>query len=155
MAVKRVIIILVSIIILTLAFTLGYFAARSQSADNLPPVIEQNGNFVKVSPIFDNQLATINGKITKLDGEIATVQNFAGKSDNFPLSKGVLIYLPPDKNSPSSPSSSDLKDIELNKDAFISLKAINERFELTSISYTLPTSNQKVSTPSATPKGGR
>ena len=142
---------------LILSFGLGFFLSSSLKPNPTPKndQEQQKGDLVKISPVFDNQVAYLNGKITKLNGDTATVQNLAGKSDDFPLAKGILIYFPPNKNSSASPSSTDLKDIQLNKDAFISLGVVNGKFEISSISYTLPTSNPKVSTPSATPKGGR
>lgn len=96
---------------------------------NLP----QAPQTVKISPIFQNQTASLMGKISKIEGSMATILK-DGKEDTFPLASNFIFYLPVE-NSPISTASANLSLVRLNEDVSITLQVLDGEYKVTSISY--------------------
>lgn len=95
----------------------------------------------KSNPIFDHQTATITGKITKVEGDKITVMDSGNNSETFTLVKGAAIANV--AGSKHVASSSSIKNIPLNTNAYISLELIEGEYKVNSIFY----GNYPASTP--------
>lgn len=111
---------------------------------------------------FDNQTAMVNGKITTSSGNMVTVQNKQGATQQFMTSKNLFINDP--SNPPSASHSAQTLQILTNKDALINFIYTNNGFEVSSITYVpsgnlrggagappLPASNSAVAPPQGAP----
>lgn len=85
--------------------------------------------------LFTSQNATVEGKVTKVKGNVISVENTKGVKGDVELSKNVMISK--NTNQGIATPSSDLKNIELNKTAFISLTTNPEtgNLEVNMITY--------------------
>jgi hypothetical protein len=112
----------------------------------------ENAALVKNS-LFSYQTATINGKITKVQDRTLTVQNTKGVTGDVIASQNISIMSQGDNNPISTPSA-DLKKIELNKDASLTLTAVGEQYEVTVISYvqSIPDPGNDTPIPSSQPQ---
>jgi hypothetical protein len=128
-------------IILLLVITLvtgivGYYLGTNR---NKPLMTRQTNyslanNFSNSNTFFDTQSATVNGKITKIDGKTLTVQNSRNQSQTFMISDRVFISTVSDKGTISS-SSADLSKIKKGQNAFISLVNVGTTYKIASITY--------------------
>lgn len=112
---------------------------KAQKTASPPPQ-----NTIKVSPIFDSQRATIRGSVSQIKhNSILVIKNRANSTDQFPAAPNLQIYKYK-VGSTEATASSDLKSIELDKEALIVLEAIKGEYKVVSISYlaTQPTQKQ-------------
>ena len=86
--------------------------------------------------IFTSQMATINGKITKIDPESVTVQT-VNQTETFKLSKPIFISKPSTLSRQEKPSE-DIKIVPLNEFAVLSLKKEGEQYIVTNINLLPP-----------------
>lgn len=104
----------------------------------LPGSVSQVTSIVPagVNSFFDSQNAMVNGEITKVTGDTITVKNKNGASRDFKVSKTALITTAQQNSGagamPATPSS-DLKNIQIGKQAMISFTMNNGEFEVNSI----------------------
>lgn len=144
---KKIVILGVLLIVVSLvSFIGGFYLNKPIQIPNTKPVV--NKEMVKISPLFQNQTAMIQGKITKVDRNLVTITDHQNQSDTFPLSSSLIISKASTSRSPAASASSDIKAIELNKESNIILRLENNVFQIMSISY--PSSNPP-STPAPTP----
>ena len=124
-----------TIILMVLAAVAGFYVGNSKGTkvSLLPNQINLPGT-TESSPLFGSQSATINGKITQLNGQTATVTDFKNQTAQFPVSLKVIIFKIGTNPALSSPSA-DLKSIELNRPAIINLGYTNNQFEITSVRF--------------------
>jgi hypothetical protein len=141
-------------IIMIVAFSGGFLIA-GKTPQNLLNSASKNGN-----SFFDNQNASLTGKITKINNGTMTVQNKKGASQSFPVSDTIIINKIDEKTGlPTSPSK-DINTLELNKEVVISLISQNGEFKIMSINYlpnasnftNIPQPKQSSPLPSTQPK---
>ncbi|OGH18475.1 MAG: hypothetical protein A3F31_01650 [Candidatus Levybacteria bacterium RIFCSPHIGHO2_12_FULL_38_12] len=103
---------------------------------------------IQSSTLFENQTASFEGVITKVEENIATVKNKAGKESKFPIADEISIYKFAKPN--EGTRLSDKKDIELNKDVVLVLVFKNTQYEIVSLTYNPPTVPQEPFSPLST-----
>lgn len=128
----RLLVIIVVLIILV-PLTALLLSGKIPSIPLLPNLIPQSS---PAPSLEDDQLllidhtATVKGKVVSREGMGILVTNDKGQFAPMELSPTVVIYTPPG-NQPSS----DLKSLELNKEAIILLEFMDGRYQVVSISY--------------------
>lgn len=119
-------------------FLIGKFNVVAPSTPSQPPLAftERAKN-----PLLQEVFATIRGKITQADLNKKTITFVDERqiSGDIVLSDKLLINEIPEGKEVVGTPSSDLKKIKLNKDCVITLREINNTFQVVSISY-LPNS---------------
>lgn len=143
---NKKILIIVCLVFITIVGALGYTLGKNSSGGNLQkPLIkttnQSNNKTVlttttapKTNSIFTSQVAYIQGKITKVDDKTLTIEKTASQSASFPISNKFVSYVPK-PNSPQATASADLKSIQTNKPALVSLELINGEYQIISVSY--------------------
>lgn len=123
------------------AFILGFISGRipvgRQLQPNQPtpmPQTQESEALKNSSSLFKSQTATIQGKITKVLGNIAQVESDTGAKGEFEISDKVLIYKFKGGSGTAS-ASSDLKEIQENMQVLITLALIEGKYKIVSISY--------------------
>lgn len=111
----------------------GYFYSSNQASISQKTT---GKTLVETSPVFQNQTATVLGKISKTEGDKATIVSQDNKEETFPVAKKFVLYKPV-RNNQATPSS-DLKQIDPNMDAFINLEVIDGKYQIVSITYLPP-----------------
>lgn len=98
------------------------------------------GNLVSDDKLFTNQTAVIKGKIKSIEKNILTVQNSQGVTGSIEVADSVLInnYTKTAKGNLVASPSSDIKTIEQNKDATITLSKIDGTFKAIVIDFSPP-----------------
>lgn len=125
---------LVTIVLILIAGAVGYYIAKNNLTSTVGvPGNTQNAPAPKAQTIFQSQNATIQGTITKVEGQNISVTNVNGESGQFPVSSKVVIYKFRPGSSQASPSS-ELKDISINKPVLINLELTGGQYQVTSIS---------------------
>jgi hypothetical protein len=110
-------------VLFILAVVIGFFLGR-YSLKILP---------YSSNPIFSSQTATFNGIVTDISGGNITTKSSNNQTVSFPLSVNVTIYtITPGKQASAS---TDLKTVELGKEASLRLDYIGNKYQVTSISY--------------------
>lgn len=115
------------VILIIISYLAGFFTNRllGQSGKTIP-------NQTLTNSIFASQLATINGKITKIQGRTLSISGEKGDNINIEIGETVSIS----KSVEGKLSSfTDIKQIELNKAAVISLVGSNGKYAVSSIYY--------------------
>lgn len=130
--------IILLIIISASAFWLGQNYSKPTSNDSTP------SNQVSISsakatsnPLFQNQTAVINGKITKSAKGQLTIEDNDKDTSSFNLAPKIVIY----KQVPgqtSAQTTTNESAIELNKQAVITLSVIDGEYKVSSIAYLSP-----------------
>ncbi len=97
----------------------------------------------RANPIFETQSATVYGTITKINGSTLSVTNDRGLTGDFLIFSKVAIYTSDGtvKNKDGiavASASSDLKTVEIGKQASLFLELINGEYQVVSISYFPP-----------------
>lgn len=128
------IILFLSVISLAIGLGVGYNFKNISAANNQQIQIDPNKPPQK-KPIFKSQIATIEGSITEVKNNMATITNDQGQSDTFLLSTKLVIYKPEKAGSPRAISSADIKQINLNQKALIVLEMIDGNYQIVSISH--------------------
>jgi hypothetical protein len=110
-------------VLFILAVAIGFFLGR-YSLKSLP-YSSSNSN-------FSSQTATLNGVVTDISGGNITTKN-NNELQTFPLSANVTIYaITPGRQAKTS---TDLKTVEVGKEASLRLDYISNKYQVTSISY--------------------
>lgn len=118
---------LVTVIFVLIAAGSGFYLGKTFGYSKIGGPIPANNN-----SIFAQQSATIQGKVTKVDGNTLTVQNNNNVSASFPSADKIFISKVESSNLSATPSS-DLKTIELNRDAFINLQIVDGQYKIVSV----------------------
>src|SRR5438270_116011 len=118
--------IIITLIAMVISFSAGFWAAQTKHP-NSPPISN-------ASSLFNTQTASLQGQIIAVNGQTLTVRNSKNNTGQLILAKGFSISSYP-KGVPKT--SSDIKDIELNKDVMIVLTSENGEFRITNINYLL------------------
>lgn len=127
---------LVTIVLILVAGFVGYYVAKNNLT---PEVITQTKTTEapKAQTIFTTQTATIQGTISKVDGNKLSVTNLKQENGQFTVSDKVVIYKFRSGSTQAS-ASSDLKTIETGQQVLLNLELANGAYQVVSISY-LPT----------------
>lgn len=155
---------LVIVLLIVVAIIIGMIGyALGKNERGTTPSKEKTTQANSSNTFFDNEQASVNGKITNFDKakNIITVQNSKNASQDFTLSDKVFISsAPADKTTPATPSS-DLNKIELGKNAYINLIMSGGSYKVVTIGYmsdtNIPSSpntnlpNSKPAAPASTP----
>lgn len=141
---KKIILLIALVLVLGLfvGYVLGNQTAKRKAFNYSSKPAEKV--VYKTSPLFNGQTANVIGKITKIDGSKIVVEDSKKQIGSFTLYKKVAII---NANAPgqiASPSS-NIKDIQLNKEALIYLQLIDGDYQVLSIAF----KNFPDSTPSA------
>lgn len=123
---------LISVLI---ALVVGFLIGNISSSFN--KISQPISNLVSSDKLYTSQTATVKGQIKSLEGNKIMVQNAEGVSGSLELADSVLInvYKKNSKSIPTASPSTDLKTIELNKDATIALSKINGAFKVVVIDF--------------------
>lgn len=114
-------------------FFLGRYSLSGPASQPPTPAKEP----VQTSPLFKSQTATIQGTITKVEGETLTIQDEKSQTGDFKISPKVVIYkFAP--NSPQASASSDLSSVETEKPTLLVLELKGGEYQIVSISYLPP-----------------
>lgn len=87
--------------------------------------------------LFQSQTAIIQGKILHIDGNTLMIQSTDGPTAQFTTSKYLNISKFPSHNGVAS-TSSQVKDIELDRPAMITLTVQDKEYKVSSIAYLPP-----------------
>lgn len=117
-----------------IGFALGRYNAPQINQTLAPSTREEQP---KTSPLFRSQTATFQGEITKVSGNKLSVKDDKGQTGDFPVSNKVVIYKFKAGSNQAS-ASSDLKSIDIGKQALVILELVNGKYQVTSISYLPP-----------------
>ena len=88
--------------------------------------------------LADNKSLTITGKITDFDGKSIVIKKDGGQDGKVEVASKVNIYRLIDGKYLSATASSNLKDIQTNKDATLILVEENGVYKVGTISYIVP-----------------
>ena len=143
--------VVIPVVLFIAGLGLGFLAGKSSN----PPTY--NPSLVRENPansLYSSQTAFIRGKITHIEGKILSVINLNNATSGNIIASDRLIVTKPKQASPSS----DLSQLETDKEALISLELKDDRYEAVSIQYVNPPPNlpplttQKLAKPSPTSK---
>src|SRR5689334_1530011 len=109
--------VIILVIVALITGIAGYGLGKKSEISPVTMVKTPNNESNQSDPFYDSQTASINGKITNVNGKTITVTNFKNATKNFELADKVYITTLSDKGTSASPSS-DISKIELNKYAF-------------------------------------
>lgn len=144
---KTLSLVILGILILSLLFVV---TAKNFNL-KFPGSTDKQPTPLSADPILQNQTASIDGKVIKVEDNYLTIVDLKGKTSVFKASKFVSVSK---FNSTSSfaSSSAGLSKLELDKQALISLKAEEGEYRIISISYLppLPSPPPVKTTPRAT-----
>ncbi len=130
---------LVSVVLIVAAAVLGFLfgvASGSKSA-YVPAAAPANQSTISQNAIFKSQSAIFQGVITQVSGRTLAVKSDSGQTATFPVAANAVIYKF-NGTSPQASSSSDLKTIDLNKQALVQLILTGNQYQVSSISYLPP-----------------
>ncbi len=147
---SKTIYLLFGIIILLLLLILGSAVFLLSSQGKLSVF---GGN--KVGNFFDMQNASSEGKITKVSGELITIENLRKESMTFRVSKSLTITDPGGNSTgaASGPVDPTLnKTPQVGKRAFINYQFVGGEYQISSISY-LPDSVAPAAVPTPNASG--
>lgn len=130
---------LLAISLFILGSSLGFFFGRTTfESKGVPNSVQNTQDVDGQENLFNSQTATIFGVITSKDAGVIKVKRLNNDtSGTLNLSKR-LIVTDSAKKSTATPSGS-LTDIQLNKEALISLEKIEGKFQVVTVQYILPT----------------
>lgn len=125
-------VILASLLFLVIGFAVGY-KLNSVPLKNLT---KNNSNSLQ-DQFFQNQSALTQGKITKAENRYLIVTNNQGVAKSFELSPHFVVYVSKESSRYATPSS-DIKSVQLNKDASLVFQMIDGVYKVLSVSYPTP-----------------
>ncbi|KKQ07975.1 MAG: hypothetical protein US19_C0034G0011 [Candidatus Daviesbacteria bacterium GW2011_GWB1_36_5] len=90
--------------------------------------------------LYTSQSATVQGKITKVEGKMLTVTNSSGKSGELELSDNAIInkIKTGGRAINTATSSTDLTALETDKDVTLFLQMTDGKYKVISVNYTPP-----------------
>lgn len=129
--------ILTSAVMLIVGFILGFLASSLNPQTKLLPQTPTQSQDSFIKDNFDSITASIKGKIISFNGGTMVIENSQGIKQEFPTLDQV-VNLPTSKK--SSTPSADIKSVQFNKDALVTLIYRDKQFQVSSIIYmpTLP-----------------
>lgn len=124
------------LILIVLTFAAGFFTNQYllNKKGVLPTLSVNNLNSTQADPFFTSHTASIQGKVTNINGNKLTIENNKGVTNELKLEPNFQIYIPDPSGRMSTPSA-DLKLIKLNTDVSISAVSINGEFQVTTLHY--------------------
>ena len=133
-------ILLIAAALSTITGALGYYAASQVTRPKqIQPATKTDTSeiTIKTSALFRNQTAEIEGKVTKIGIDTLTITNNKKQSDEFPVIKNLAIYTVNNHNPPQPVILRDIKSVEINRDAAITLNLnfSTHLYEVASIVY--------------------
>jgi hypothetical protein len=150
--------VVILVVVALITGIVGYFLGSGKGKAAMVSQNNYSSANSSSNPFFDTQTATLNGKITKVNGQTLTVQNNKNQTQDFMIADRIYISTVSDKGQAASPSS-DLSKIQTDKKAFINLINTGGSYKVASITYvptaTVPqpvNSIKPVTSPAATPK---
>jgi hypothetical protein len=132
------------VVVALLTGVAGYYLGSSKG--NKGPLSSQMGASPAGNAFFDTQTATLNGKVTKVNGKTLTIQNSKNQTQDYTASDRIFITKISDKGVAASPST-DLNSVQLNQNAFVNLLLQDGSYKVVSITYTPATPPATTSTP--------
>lgn len=132
-----IIAILVTLVAILLVKDLSYSMGKISynplnKAAALPSDPTQTG-YVKTSPLFSAQNATIQGRATSVTSNSVTVLS-KSNSETFKLAQGFQVYKYKTGSAPPE-ISKQADSIEEERDAIFSLQVVGNEFQISAISY--------------------
>lgn len=124
--------VILTLILILLAGITGYYFGRYLPFSKVTPDRETNSSS-NISQLSVNHTATIYATIVSVDGSSITVTDREGQKATIALSSSLTIFTP--SSSREATASSDLKSIEINKEALIIAEFRNGQYQVMSISY--------------------
>lgn len=124
--------VILTLILILLAGITGYYFGRYLPFSKVTPGRETNSSS-NISQLSVNHTATIYATIVSVDGSSITVADREGQKATMALSSSLTIFTP--SSSREATASSDLKSIEINKEALIIAEFRNGQYKVMSISY--------------------
>lgn len=91
-------------------------------------------NTVKTSPLFQNQTASVYGKITKTTDTILTITDKNGRTEEFAISPKFMVYKALNGVRQAT-ASSQISSIDPEKNASIALEVIDGKYQVVSVTY--------------------
>lgn len=122
---------LAALVIGAIGFLAGSRYSPVSKQSNLP---NQSNTPTQQENVFKEQNGVIEGKVTKAEGTLLTIESNSGGAGTFSLSPQAVVYKTMNNEQIATPSSG-LNSVELNKPAFIFLKLANNQYEITTINY--------------------
>lgn len=136
---------IIALIVALISGVLGFMAGQGRLVKTpLTSTIQSinTNSSIESSKLFQSQTANIQGKITKVSASSISVVDDKNQAGEFTVSKKLVIYKSQDLPVPGRPytasASADLKSIDLNKSALISLEVIDGSYQVVSISFIPP-----------------
>lgn len=144
---------LIGLILIILSGFIGYRIGYTQYKSNPTALVSSSNSSQAASlsnAIFAKQSATIQGKITKLAGNTASVINNTNNSGDFPVAKDVVVYTLA-RSGGSGSSAIGISNIPLNQSVVISLDLVGSSYQIISIFPTPQLNSPSVVTSSPKP----
>ena len=115
----------------------GYFIGSKysfKSGNNPSQMYQMPGETPKANSFFNAQTATLQGVVTKISNTTLTLKSNTSQVSNFPLAKNFVVYTYTDI-SRTAATSSEVKSIQLNKNATFVLNLIDNTYQITTITF--------------------
>jgi hypothetical protein len=125
------------LIILFVGAIIGALITRNMGSVNQPAATPNSTTQTTSDgrPFFDGQTAFVQGQVISRNGNTVTIKNLKDQTKEYPLAENIKI-LKPAPGRPAS-SSSDLNQIELNKDMVANFTlGADGNYQITSITLT-------------------
>lgn len=138
--------ILIAVGCLVIGFVLGrsnLFNLQSPAAPNITNIPQKpDPNLIKTSPLFTTQSAFIIGKVTKVESNKLTIENYNKQSESFKMAENFQV-ITTSHNGRTASHSADLTSIPLNQEASILLQVDQGEYKVVNVSYNQPSPPQR------------
>lgn len=114
----------------------GFLIGKNMSVPEQPSPqqAQETDRYSRLSPFFSDHTAIVQGKLKSLNGTTLTVEDMKGASVDLELNDPVYISKAATNNTPSNePTSTDVKDIEIGKNALVTLRETKGEFKVWTI----------------------
>ena len=128
---------LIAAVFLGIGFLGGFLVCYSRSGNYpLPKASAPNPTQAQEvsSLMFKKQTAMVEGKVVEVGEDFLVVADPQNQKQQFPVSDNFIVYVPI-KNTKQASASSQLKQVEKNKDSLIILELIEDTYKVVSLSY--------------------
>lgn len=133
---KKPIFIFLAILVIIILLAGILILIRNYRVSQTPP-LSVKSNIPADLPV-DNRSLSITGKITDFDGKSIVIKKDSGKQGKLQVANNVRIFKLIDNKYLSASASSNLGDIQTNKDATLILIEEDGNYKVGTISYTVP-----------------
>ncbi len=124
--------------IVVISGTIGYFIGTKYSPTSnstSSQSYKMPGEKPKADSFFNAQTATLQGVVTKVStNKILTLKSKTSQVSDFPLAKNFVVYTYTD-TSRTAAASSEVKSIQLNKNATFVLNLLDNTYQITTITF--------------------